>query len=660
MRRSFLSVPGIWLLLFFLSSLLAAGCGSNQPAPRVPARVELFPSSISLGLGMIAQTAVNIADSDGQPMSGFIVTYRSNNTQMVNISPAGDVCAGTWDANFFVCTAGPAGSTDITATAGGVTSAPVRVYVHKPVDRITLAPEAPACLSQEETQEFTATAFSNNEDITATVGPMFWRSTSPPVAGLSTTNLPNNKVLAKAVQPGRTILSASLGNVVSLPAAFTTCSPASIEIREKDGTATEFELQPAATRQLEAVVVDTKGKTLKDVPVAWRSSTLPAVGVTDTGLINPIAPGHTTIVASCSVPACMLGVNEAHFSNVVRVKVPGTNSTTVYAASTAEKKVIPIPTSTHTPGTAIALPSEPNSFVFAPHAVRAYLGSDAGMMVLQSIPNTVSQNTAIKGKVLAVSLTRVVVSDTAAGRVVIWDDVEQDAAALLNLAGVTAAAIAHDESRIFLLAGSTLYVWSPATPTLRTIALSAPATGVALLANSALAYFAGGTPDNIMVRNTCNTSLVHSLTTAMPPALLAGIPDNSGILAVNPPGMQHITVQLSGATCDPVVVDTVNTVDLGAGSFAPRQIIMTTDAKFAFLTLDQGAVVAYDIENGTAALIPLASGATESFTGAATVDSKTLYVGSDHGVHRIDIATGSDEQQIELEFTPDLVVVRPQ
>jgi hypothetical protein len=47
-------------------------------------------------------------------------------------------------------------------------------------------------------------------------------------------------------------------------------------------------------------------------------------------------------------------------------------------------------------------------------------------------------------------------------------------------------------------------------------------------------------------------------------------------------------------------------------------------------------------------------------TGGAMLDSSTVYVGgSDSNVHRIDVATGTDAQQIPVGFVPDLVAVRP-
>ena len=73
---------------------------------------------------------------------------------MVDISPAGNICAGTWNRNtgggiadYTYCyypnplpsTSGlPYGVAYITATADSVTSNPVTVYVHAPITSISL------------------------------------------------------------------------------------------------------------------------------------------------------------------------------------------------------------------------------------------------------------------------------------------------------------------------------------------------------------------------------------------------------------------------------------------------------------------------------------------------------------------------------------------
>ena len=103
-------------------------------------------------------------------------TYASSNLQLADVSPAGLICAGTWNrnspggtANFTICTpptgsslssfagcsAATCGTVQITATGAAVTSNPVNIYVHPPITSITI-PSQTACVSQGQTLSNTA------------------------------------------------------------------------------------------------------------------------------------------------------------------------------------------------------------------------------------------------------------------------------------------------------------------------------------------------------------------------------------------------------------------------------------------------------------------------------------------------------------------------
>jgi hypothetical protein len=73
-----------------------------------------------------------------------------------------------------------------------------------------------------------------------------------------------------------------------------------------------------------------------------------------------------------------------------------------------------------------------------------------------------------------------------------------------------------------------------------------------------------------------------------------------------------------------------------------------------------GTLLNKNVGNAAVNQIAVANNAT-LFTGAATPDSISVYVGgSDNAVHRIDVASGTDAQQIGgLSFTPDLVAIKP-
>ncbi|MGA3009399.1 MAG: hypothetical protein ABSD72_03990 [Terracidiphilus sp.] len=124
------------------------------------ATITLQPATtgISMAFGQTRQSGSPSAlTCKGTTASAGSYTYGTTNNQLVDISPNGNICAGTWNRNsgggipnYTVCTApNPLPSTGglpyatayISATAEGVTSNPVQVYVHVPVTSVSLVTE---------------------------------------------------------------------------------------------------------------------------------------------------------------------------------------------------------------------------------------------------------------------------------------------------------------------------------------------------------------------------------------------------------------------------------------------------------------------------------------------------------------------------------------
>ena len=80
---------------------------------------------------------------------------------------------------------------------------------------------------------------------------------------------------------------------------------------------------------------------------------------------------------------------------------PATN-TTVYAASSNSKLLVPISTATNTAGTSITLPYYPNSIVADPGGLAVYLGSGTALMAVAASSGTVT-TFAVSGTILAIS-----------------------------------------------------------------------------------------------------------------------------------------------------------------------------------------------------------------------------------------------------------------
>jgi len=691
---------GGWFLILLLS-LGLSGCGgggdsSGGSTVGPPATVQLIPASLSMEVGGVAQVVTSVKDADGNPVFTSTPTFSSSNPAVVTVANGGQVCAGAWDSltTPVVCTpAAAAGASNLTAMAGGITSNIVVVSVHLHVDSITLSPASVDCKSQNATQIFPASAFNSGVDITSTVGTFSWLSSDGTVATIdvagpaTTPLLTANQASIKAKNPGLANISASITSTNSTAAPFITCSPATISIHTTDTVpVTSFSIATAATKQLAADVVDTLGVTLTGLTLTWNSSQPAIASVSTSGLVTGVAPGVSVITASCTPPSCNPGVNQAIYSNPATATITGAaTTTTVYATTTTapasggHSDLIPISTSTNTAGTAIVLPTDAaiNSLLMNPAGTRAFLGSSKGLVVVDVTANTVLATVSNSlGKALAVSPNGqfIVSSDTAAGKVYVYDSVN-NLVTTINIAGATRAAFTTDSFKAYIVAGSTLYQYSPSL-TLRTIPMTAAANDVAVNSTGQFAYTAGGEAASVAARSTCRNDSTwvpeDVVATAATPDLIAAV-STGELLAVEGGSseMDKITPTLSapaaGTSCPPGLSDTLASADwtgFGIASFVPRQIIVTSNGSKAFVTSDQASLLLFNVAAATTDVIPLAGGGTQSFTGGVTLDGTNLYVGVGgvNAVHRIDTTVApatADVQQISVGFVPDLVAVRP-
>ena len=133
-------------------------------------------AGISLAYGQTTQIqspAATTCKGTSVSVGSNSYSYGTTNNQLVDISPSGSICAGTWNRNtgggiadYTYCyypnplpsTNGlPYGIAYITATADSVTSNPVEVYVHAPVTSISLVTNSLSsstsqqCFSQNQT-----------------------------------------------------------------------------------------------------------------------------------------------------------------------------------------------------------------------------------------------------------------------------------------------------------------------------------------------------------------------------------------------------------------------------------------------------------------------------------------------------------------------------
>ncbi len=286
-------------------------------------------------------------------------TFTSSNPGVVDISPAGAACAGSWNAPYYsVCTPAGIGQAEITASALGATSPPTVVFVHPPIDAITVTvvppvnPPPPACpsqtelpaeckiafnssaanycVSQNQVQTLQATAYSNGVDITATVGPFTWSQTNLNVvtitpivtsANSSSVNVPTNQATVVSNTPGETQVIASASGVSSSPQIAETCPVQCISLQlgtngsQNIGT-TSFVANKGTSETITATAVDVQGCIVPKPPLTW-TSTAPAAATAGsvtagctagtTCTIATTQPGAAAITASCTPPTCNVG-----------------------------------------------------------------------------------------------------------------------------------------------------------------------------------------------------------------------------------------------------------------------------------------------------------------------------------------------------------------
>ena len=754
MGRSFDLVGFVFICIIVCLIAGLSGCSSSSPTRDTPfpapAKIVLAPAAaVSLDAGSTSQTFTATPQNNTGTTITTPVSFASSNTSVLTIASNGLACAGTWDSLTApqICTPGPVGVAQVTATSHGISSPATTVYVHQHIDNISISLmpgqtlPAGTCFSKGQIVNYQATALSRGLDVTASVGPFTWQALTSNVAALKTasdvapvTGLLQGQLQATADTPGVTQIFASVSNVNSQPLNFTTCAVESITLAVTGSDTNFLNVTSGTGKTVTATVVDTMGNTITGVPLTWSTSQASTVGVSTTGSITTTKGGGGSVIASCTPPTCNIGflpllpIYPEGAIDVVVAPVATTTTTTttntIYVASTGVTPtgncattsgcfsiLVPITAPANTAGAAVNLPATPNSLVFDRQSAKAYLGTDFGflqtkglMVVTPGSPPTVSEFKGITGKVLTVSPDgkKVIVSDTKSNpnQVFVFDTTTNTSTAL-PIAGATAADYSPDNLKAYIVAGSTLYVFST-LQALKTIPLAAPGTQVSFLPEGGFAYIAGGAASSITAWKTCTDVQETGQTVATPstPNFMkalskslsaGGTTFDQSVLAVDPPGIDLFGAQVSVPNPAPTTscpLDLTNSTasittsgpsffNLGQGSFVPTQLIVSQDGLRAYILASTlGSVMVFNVANQTSSAIPLAGDAIP-IQGSLTADGNQLYLAASDGqVHVLDTQTGADIQQISFTtdtttlqaglcigstFTcnPDLVAVKP-
>jgi len=421
-------------------------------------------SGISMAYGQTRQVSSPSAlTCKGQQASVSTFTYGTTNNQLVDISPVGSICAGTWNRNsgggiadYTICnppsplpsTGGlPYGIAYVTASAQSVTSNPVEVYIHAMVTSVSLVTtptsgssqkcfsqgaqatlDAEACYVSNGVQyEFCAPSSVTSNyactgalppgvtsvpNCTAAIGALNYSVGNPQVASV-VTNTTTNQVTITALQPGTTSITASVAGSGSSAGYFSTCPPASISVTLANG-ATSGTITQGVTQNLTTTIIDTYGNPLTGISLTYESTDPIDISAGNGGAISTPFPGEASVYAVCQPPSCnaaptneigIYGTGLPVSSNPVTITTPGTASDYAWFTAPGQSQyVIPIDLLTDTVGSTVRLPYVPNSMAMDRLGNTIYFGSPHELMAISTANNAIiTQNTSVPGVVLAVS-----------------------------------------------------------------------------------------------------------------------------------------------------------------------------------------------------------------------------------------------------------------
>jgi hypothetical protein len=424
------------------------------------ASIDLEPrtTGLSMAFGQTRQMGSPTAKNcKGDAAGALSYTYGTTNNQLVDISPTGNLCAGTWNRNsgggigdYTICnkpsplpaTGGlPYSAAYITATASSVVSNPVEVYVHAQVTSLSLVGpqqclsqgtlwpqplDVQACYSDNGKSSLMCApsgvsaanyacplpaGVSSVPSCTAAIGSLFYSVGTPQVATINTVT---NQITAD--QPGTTEITATVSGSGSSAGYFTTCPPASISVtlNNKSGPDEPVTVTQGVEQNLVTKVTDTNGNNIIGLLLDYQSTNPIDISATSSGSVQANFAGEASVYAICQPASCnpapinkvgAFGTGLSITSKPVLITTPGTTSSYAWFAAPGQSQYfIPVELLTGTIGSTVRLPYVPNSMVMDKTATSLYFGSAHELMIYNTTSDSISkQDPSVPGVVLAVS-----------------------------------------------------------------------------------------------------------------------------------------------------------------------------------------------------------------------------------------------------------------
>ncbi|MBI5529035.1 MAG: Ig-like domain-containing protein [Deltaproteobacteria bacterium] len=252
----------------------------DQPVTGVM-RIEVTPASATKAVGETQQFVATAYDAQNAVIPNVTFAWKSSSVAVAPVNATG------------LATAVAAGTTGITASAGGVSSNTALLTVTGGpscgVAFITIGPNAAGTPVGGKVQ-FAAHAYGGMFQEIQGIA-FSWYSTNPNVATIDSTGL------ATGVAVGTTNVFATACGVESNRAVLTVsssgqCALSSIRVRPENAT-----IHVNQTQEFTAAVYDSCGNMLNGVSFAWASSKTAVASVAD-GLASGLTPGVTEITAA--------------------------------------------------------------------------------------------------------------------------------------------------------------------------------------------------------------------------------------------------------------------------------------------------------------------------------------------------------------------------
>jgi trimeric autotransporter adhesin len=462
-------------------------------------------TGISLSWGQIGQLSTPTATTCKGATAGVsLYNYGSSNLFLADVSPTGSVCGGTWNRNspggiadFTICTppAGSSGGTcnstscgvaQLVASAAGVASNSINVFVHPPITSIAFSPTIQnQCFSQNQsgpvlTPGTNVTVLGPNgiPIPSADVGTVTYTPVTSGIVTINNTTLTGTGTngATTANLPGATVINASVAQSSSGSAAgyFYTCPPASIALSITGGTTTNgvTTVTVGTPVNINALITDTNGKAITGLTLDYASTEPQNIGVSTAGQITATWPGDASINAICQpftcnpAPISQIGVFSTGtpvVSNTLKVTSPGKNSNFLWMASTQSQFFSSIDLTTGKPGSPVLLPFFPNSMVEDQAGANLYFGSYRELMTFSTATNALSkQDTNVPGVVLAVSPSgsEIVINDQLRQVIYIYNGTSVTS----SISGVaTRASFSPDSKNAYIVGPNAFWVYNVAT-----------------------------------------------------------------------------------------------------------------------------------------------------------------------------------------------------